>query len=383
MAANNSCAEEEPEVTGGSGEEEEALEAHVRRLLLAHRSAFAESCKDEGFGRDGRRKRRRVLKRPFEVLEMAYQAASQIMVALLVPKVHPVVPALSRCLLRRDYPEVLACPCLAVFVSGLHAKLALDTANLCGFIPFRWVEPRPPRRELLHPLSPRGLELNLVGSVAGVCIGKALVALRRGLRCAAEALIGKLPASTRQGAAVILHLTASGVLAPMVVGGLTASLREAQLRGRPLLPVVAVRFLSWVSTGLAELLSAAQTRALADALEYVGLGHVSCGGAGQLLEVPWWDGVEEDSVPRDLICPITGGVFVRPVALHGMVFEESAARRWVEASGRHPVLQGVWCHVGELQPARDIEALCRQLASERGWVLQPVCHSAFPFLSRG
>jgi len=293
------------------------------------------------------------------------------MVALLVPRVHPAVPALSRLLLRRDYPEVLACPSLAVFISGLHAKLALDTANICGLMPFRWVEPRPPRRELLHPLSARGLELNLVGSLAGVCVGRAVVVLRQGLRTAAEAFAGQLPPSTRHFAAVALHLTASGILAPMVVGGLTASLREAQLRGRPLLPVALSRLLLRLSSSLASLASALP-----------GLSGTPSAGSVPPGEGLWWDNVEEEAVPRDLICPITGCVFVKPVALHGMIFEEEAARRWVEASGRHPVLQGVWCHVGELKPASEIEALCHRLAAQRGWVLQPGCHSVAPFLRR-
>lgn len=355
-----------PPARGGGGDagggpearQERALEEEVERLLLGHRRAFEEIRAGESERRASMR--REALRKPFEVLEMAYQAALQIMMALLVPKVHPIVPHLSRVLMRRDYPAELALPSLAVFVSGLHAKLALDTANLWGMIPFRWVQPRPLRRELVHPLSPRGLELNLVGSLAGVCVGRAMVLVRQGLRLSAEALLGaEPPALLRWVAASALHLTASSILAPLIVGGLSASLRDAQFRGRPLLPTALGRLWRFLSLGVVRVAHAGS--------EAIGAGDLL---SGYIAEVPYWAGAEDAQVPEDFLCPITGSIFVHPVSLHGMVFEEHAARRWVESTGRHPVLQGVWCHEAELQPARDVEALCRRLAAEHGWVLR-------------
>lgn len=68
-----------------------ALQEEAAALTLRHRRAFEEG---------GRRRERPAPKVPFEVLETAYQAASQIMMALLVPRVHPLVPTVTRVLLR-------------------------------------------------------------------------------------------------------------------------------------------------------------------------------------------------------------------------------------------------------------------------------------------
>mmetsp|Transcript_23595 Transcript_23595/g.50336 ORF Transcript_23595/g.50336 Transcript_23595/m.50336 type:complete len:378 (-) Transcript_23595:349-1482(-) len=339
------------------------LEEEVERLLLGHRRAFEASrlLEDER----KRARREQAPKKPFEVLEVAYQAALQIMMALLVPRVHPVVSRLSQLIWRRDYPRELALPSLSVFVSGLHAKLALDVANLVEFVPFRWVQPRPARHELLHPLSPRGVELNLVGSLVGVCTGRILVASREGLRAALEFIVGtRLPPLLAQLLAGSWHMTASCILAPIVVNNLASSLRTAQLRRSLLLPMLIRR---------AERVATSSWQQLGYPPFGPGIGSRFLPWIQSLepcAEVPYWEGVEEDDVPQDLLCPITGSVFVKPVVLRGMIFEEHAVRRWVVTTGRHPVLQGVYCHEVDLDPALDLEALCRRLAEERGWTLR-------------
>ncbi|CAK0836916.1 unnamed protein product [Prorocentrum cordatum] len=89
-----------------------------------------------------------------------------------------------------------------------------------------------------------------------------------------------------------------------------------------------------------------------------------CGGPGD--DDASWDSAAEDDDPPDLLCPITGQLFVRPALLCGHAFERSAVHRWVERTGRHPVLQDIRCHVGAIREAPDLEALCRRFASSQG-----------------
>jgi len=84
-----------------------------------------------------------------------------------------------------------------------------------------------------------------------------------------------------------------------------------------------------------------------------------------------WDDPEDVVVPIDLLCPITNALFVSPVVLHGTVFEESAVRRWVEATSRHPTLQGIWCATSELEPAQDVANLCSRFGAAHGLQLRP------------
>mmetsp|Transcript_67855 Transcript_67855/g.122233 ORF Transcript_67855/g.122233 Transcript_67855/m.122233 type:complete len:374 (-) Transcript_67855:221-1342(-) len=305
------------------------------------------------------------IKRPFETLETAFQVTCQVMVALLAPRVHPFMRQLSSLLrLKRTYPEVLPSPSLSVLVSGLHAKLVLDVANLLSLPPFRWVEHRPSAAETLHPLSVHGLELNLLGAMAGVSLGRLAVAARQGLQWLAIALANQMPsrayswigpqvARAAPLAAAALHLTVCLELAPPVVAGLASLLREAQLRRRPLIPTVASAFLR-------------RSRRLFRQLAHWGQDDEEDEAWGQLH---WWEGPDvDDGVPHDLLCPITGQLFAKPVVLHGTVFEESAIKRWVAFSCRHPILRDISCCLEDVKPARDVEALCHRIAAAKGLV---------------
>mmetsp|Transcript_30492 Transcript_30492/g.87462 ORF Transcript_30492/g.87462 Transcript_30492/m.87462 type:complete len:371 (+) Transcript_30492:67-1179(+) len=329
-------------------EPEWSEEAH--RLLLAYRRSY---------DYEGARRVQNVevLKRPFEMLETAFQFTCQLMVTL-IPLLHPVLHRISTVF--RIRPLALNAPSMAVLVAGLRAKLAVDLANLWSIPPFRWVEPRPPPTELLHPLSMHGVELNLLSTLAGVSIGRLLVALRHGLVHLAASLSARLPTwfqlwavpPLRQaypGVAISLHVAASSELAPLVVAELMGLLRDAQLRRQLLLPTAA---------------RACWRRLWPCKRQGEEGAHAGHGGAC------CWEGVEdEEGVPHDLLCPITRQLFVHPVVLHGVVFEGAAVRQWVEATRRHPTLQGIWCHVEEVKPAPDVEALCHRLAAERGWLL--------------
>jgi len=76
-------------------------------------------------------------------------------------------------------------------------------------------------------------------------------------------------------------------------------------------------------------------------------------------------------VPKDLLCPITSGLFVSLMVLHRAVFEESAVLRWVEETSCHPRLQGIWRATPEREYASDIACLCSRFGAARGSQLCP------------
>eukprot|EP00928_Gymnodinium_smaydae_P015729 TRINITY_DN15825_c0_g1_i1.p1 TRINITY_DN15825_c0_g1~~TRINITY_DN15825_c0_g1_i1.p1 ORF type:complete len:386 (-),score=57.66 TRINITY_DN15825_c0_g1_i1:55-1212(-) len=345
---------------GQASAEAEAEAEAAHNMLLAYRRKYDAEVARRIRSAD-------ILRRPFEALETAFQATAQLMVALVAPSVHPIFHFLSRTLpLRRDYPRVLVVPSLTVVVSALHAKLVLDMANWWGLPPFCWVEPRPAREEILHPLSSHAMELNMLSAAIGVSMGRLMVLSRHGLLALMEFACKQVlpslqsrivPMASRVDlvAGVASHAVLSASIAPVVVGELTALLRESQLRGQHLVPTAFQalwKYLRWLWQGTRK-------------AYWEGWGGSTeegfCG----------WEGADDDrDVPHDLLCPITGHLFVHPVVLLGMVFEHAAARRWVETTSRHPVLQGMYCVLEDIQPAPDIEALCHRLAAARGWTLR-------------
>ncbi|CAE7905325.1 Wrnip1 [Symbiodinium necroappetens] len=124
-------------------------------------------------------------------------------------------------------------------------------ANRLNLPPFRWVQYRPEPEEMLSPLTVHGMELNLLGAVAGVCIGQMAVELRQVLHSIASAAVALLPASchastmmdrTAPLAAMCFHMSSCAVMSPFVVAGLEGLLKEAQLHRHMLLPTVASSF---------------------------------------------------------------------------------------------------------------------------------------------
>ncbi|CAK9024255.1 unnamed protein product [Durusdinium trenchii] len=222
---------------------EDAWADEAQRLLRQHR----QNCDLEPLNIFAPRPR--PVKRPFETLETAFQVTCQVMVALLSPRVHPWMRRLSACLrMQRTYPEVLPAPSLSVLVSGFHAKLVLDVANRLSLPPFRWAQYRPEPEDLLCPLTVHGLELNLLGAVAGVFIGRAAVEARQvlqGLACVAASM---LPVSFQSMfldrtvpfaapcAALFFHMSSCAVLSPFVVSSMATLLQEAQLHRCLILP---------------------------------------------------------------------------------------------------------------------------------------------------
>lgn len=340
---------------------DDAWGEEAQRLLRQHRL----SCDLEAVRRDQKPQRR--FKRPFETLETAFQVTCQVMVALLSPRVHPWMRRLSACLrMQRTYPEVLPSPSLSVFVSGFHAKLVLDVANGLSLPPFRWVQYRPEPEEMLSPLTIHGMELNLLGALAGVFIGRVAVETRQVLHGLGALLVSMLPVPplsmdravpfAAPCAALCFHISSCAVLSPYVVTSLAALLQEAQLHGAWLVPTLAQSLRrncrGWVNRFTSD--SQANV-AEDDDVELVWLAQDS-------VEV-------DDHVPPDLLCPITGQFFVKPSVLQGSVFERKAVERWVASTGRHPVWRGIQCRMDDIQPATDVEALCHRLAESKGWVL--------------
>mmetsp|Transcript_19662 Transcript_19662/g.45742 ORF Transcript_19662/g.45742 Transcript_19662/m.45742 type:complete len:358 (-) Transcript_19662:183-1256(-) len=344
--------------TPQSESEEWSTEAH--RLLQRYRRAY-----DFEATRSAQKSTR--LKRPFETLETAFQVTCQVMIALLSPRVHPWMRRLSACLrMKRIYPEVLPSPAFSVLVSGFHAKLVLDVANRLNLPPFCWVQYRPEPEEMLCPLTIHGIELNLLGAATGVCIGRVAVELRQILHCMVTAVAALLPASSQAWtvmdrtaplAALCFHMSSCAVVSPHVVASLAGLLREAQVHRTWLLRTAAAcllqqcqKLLKWLMVPDGELVDKVEE-------------NISLSWHSQ-------DGTDVDEhVPHDLLCPITGQFFVKPTVLHGTVFEQSAAVRWVESTGRHPILRGIDCSLDDIIPAKDVEDLCHRLAASRGWGL--------------
>eukprot|EP00933_Yihiella_yeosuensis_P008126 TRINITY_DN113448_c0_g1_i1.p1 TRINITY_DN113448_c0_g1~~TRINITY_DN113448_c0_g1_i1.p1 ORF type:complete len:374 (-),score=42.85 TRINITY_DN113448_c0_g1_i1:104-1201(-) len=310
----------------------------------------------------------KLYKRPFETLETAFQVTCQVMVPLLAPRVHPFIRRFSQLLtFRRTYPEVLPAPSLSVLVAGLHAKFILDVANHCSLPPFRWVAHRPEPDEMLHPLSVYGIELNVLSGCAGVALGRLAVFLRQGFYGLALAMVAGLPgrvstwvsprvARIAPMAAILMHLHLCQAWAQPVVDTLAAQLHEAQIQNRSLMSITTSAI--WQDSKLL----------IRNLLVSLGLWKVSPHDHGFTDE--WWDGDSiDEKVPHDLLCPITGQLFVKPVVLHGSVFEEGAVTRWVATTGRHPLLLDIACRLEDIRAAPDVEELCRKLAATHGWAL--------------
>ena len=107
-----------------------------------------------------------------------------------------------------------------------------------------------------------------------------------------------------------------------------------------------------------------------------------CCWAGALLRRGWcrvdsdeteWLMPSSVEVPHDLECPITRQLFVRPVLLHGVPFEESALRKWLATATRHPLFADVpafsWQISGD---ATELRALCAAFAADHGSVMNSV-----------
>lgn len=340
----------------------------ARELLALHRKRYAEREIRHNVNTWGK---------PFKAVELAFQMTILTGVALFVPEVHPLMLRFGQLFMSQEdcARELGVAPTLTLLISAISAKLIIDSASFWRWPILGWAEPRPPQHELLHPFSLRGLELNGAGAVAGVGLGCMAVSLRgmvvSSMASTASEILRRISGSlgpivptaiARPLAAVsnavlngcsrwlhvILHIVACATAAPVAERTLSATFRRAQARRQPM--AVAAGTAAFGSLGLWRRLSPSCRRRLDD--------------------VPYWD-VPVDGVqpPHDLLCPITGHLFVQPVELCGMVFEDSAARIWVETTSRHPVLQDLPCRLEDLAPAPDLAALCKQLATAHGWLL--------------
>eukprot|EP00434_Breviolum_minutum_P040364 symbB.v1.2.035863.t1/scaffold4928.1/size32776/1 len=123
---------------------------------------------------------------------------------------------------------------------GNSASSHLKVANRLSLPPFRWVQYRPEPEEMLNPLTIHGMELNLLGAMAGVFVGRVAVEARQVLQGVGAAICSMLPVSLPSTAmdrvpfaapcaALCFHISSCAVLSPYVVTSLAALLQEAQL----------------------------------------------------------------------------------------------------------------------------------------------------------
>lgn len=265
------------------------------------------------------------------VLERSFQLACHSTVAILVPQVHP----LAQC-----YDRMISSACgTSPGLPSPHAWQMVLTAFMAKILvgcTVYWMPQMPllhtvPHQKLLHPLSLQGLEFSFFASAAGVTLSYLVGSIRRRFY---------QPPST---VALLLQVATCVPLGLWVCLALEKCLHEAQVRRSYMLP------------GAVRAIFRCLGRLGHRSEEHSEWSHHDCNA---------------EEPPADLLCPITSQLFVRPVLLHGMVFEERAARRWVEATSRHPTLQDIACHVGEFKRALELERLCHRFAAARGWKLQ-------------
>eukprot|EP00438_Fugacium_kawagutii_P022283 Skav233963 [mRNA] locus=scaffold1008:110798:124392:+ [translate_table: standard] len=103
---------------------------------------------------------------------------------------------------------------------------------------------------MLSPLTIHGMELNLLGAMAGVFIGRAAVEARQVLQGLGSFLVSMLPVPSWMSmdravpfaapfAALCFHISSCAVLSPYVVTSLTSLVQEAQMHGALLVPTLA------------------------------------------------------------------------------------------------------------------------------------------------
>lgn len=293
------------------------------------------------------------IRQPVEAAELASHVASQVMVGLLVPRVHPFVPRFSNFLRlsKHGLPQQFMAPLSGVFASGIQTKTLVDILYFWQFFPEHFHTTsrghQPPPSQLINPFSSHGLELNILGTLLGVLVGRFVVAVREILLGAVDSAAALCQRSSitsvaagnacsftasflRTTTILAVHLAGCIIFAPCVVRGLASLLQEAQSRRRSLFHTA---FRS-VSRRIPKLFQRVRREAL------------------------YWDEPKDGKVPVDLLCPITGSLFVSPVVLHGVIFEEAPVRHWVEETSRHPTLQGIRCATSELEYAPDVADLC-------------------------
>lgn len=159
-----------------------------------------------------------------------------------------------------------------------------------------------------------------------------LFASRQGLGISLDGVFCGLPGCLRQLCAIALHIAASSFLSPLISAELSLAVREAQIRGRFLLPLAVGRLWSSFVAG---------AMFLADDLLSSEPRKTCATRAAKSAKLMWWEGADDDDLPPELLCPITGSVFVHPVAVHGMLFEE-AAGGGIDSTPRMPRPQRCW-----------------------------------------
>lgn len=305
------------------------------------------------------------IRRPVEVVELSFQMAIQIIVGIFLSRLHSVLPFLT--IVSKQIPIS------AVFFSVIQAKTLVDILFFykCCPICFVTMAQRHHRAhaQRINPFSTLGLELNMLGTLLGVSVGRSVVTFRESfLRTvtSSAALLSRflLPAFfrsvtnrtpctftaslVRTTSILLIHFAGCIIFAPYIVRDLAKLVEEAQM-GRHCLLHTALKCVGRRITRLCRC-TARQ---------------------GACQEALCWDDPKDVEVPIDLICPITSALFVSPVVLHGAVFEEFAVRRWVEKTSRHPTLQDVQCTTSDLEHASDVANLCSRFGAAHGLQLRP------------
>lgn len=323
----------------------------AQSVLLRYRQKYNETENDVIQTRKGRKFRSCRLN---DLVEQAFQMALPIVVALLTPKVHPILGKVSGFLSWRRQP--MPTPSLShLFFSGFGAKLIIDTVCFWDLAVLCWLQPRPARCELPQPMGVAHLELCALGTAAGLFVGRAAVLTSTYIRrvcfmiskrfqqnCVAWGhLTVPMVASFTGRLAAIFPLLGTSIVAPIIANYLERLFVESQLRRCSMSRQVICWFITW-------------------------WGKVR---AGPSLE---WVIPDEVEIPHDLLCPITRQLFVQPVALLGCIFEEAPLRIWLDKTGRHPLFTDQCATTEDILPAEEMVDLCAAFARAHELHMAPV-----------
>lgn len=276
-----------------------------------------------------------------DLVEVAYQTASQLIVSLLTPEINPVVRHLFG-------KPIMPVPTFhGLFIASFISKMMLDFGVWFELSLFSWL-PRVPREQIMPPWHRLNLEITCMSTIVGLGLGHFANSMGRHLERSHHNIYLKIWFLTGNAfwhriprylfrdvvGRVLKWIPMLGTVgfAPAVAQTLVEYSMEAQ-QGRRLIALVALRRMYWNFRSIWK-------------------------------RNPEWieDGV---NIPMDMLCPITRMLFVDPVVVNGMVFERYAAEQWISKKSRHPILN-TSCSLDDIKPAREMKLLVEEFAHKNG-----------------
>jgi len=280
-----------------------------------------------------------------DLVEVAYQTASQLIVGLLTPEINPIVRYLFG-------KPIMPVPTFhGLFVASFLAKMMLDCGVWFEWALLSWL-PRVPRESMMPPWHRLNLEITCMSTIVGLGLGHFANSMGRHLERSHHNICEKI---WFLGGTALWHRIPQYIFRDIV---------GRVLKCIPMLGTVG--FAPAVAQTLIELSKEAQQRRRF--IAQVAIQRVCWNFRELWKEHPEW--IEDDAnIPMDMLCPITRLLFVDPVVINGMVFERHAAEQWIAKKCRHPILT-TNCTQEDIKPATEMKALVKEFASQNGLKLK-------------